>query len=233
MVGEILSGVGSLIGAGTGIYNSVQGNKLNREQFEYSKNLQQQIFNREDTAVQRRVKDLEAAGMSKWLAAGQGAGSGSVVGTNLEHKNMDMSGAIQGITSLADMMYNMQQQKANIDLSNSQAKLLQSQVLTEAQKRINMIAESELTEAQKEKLLNENKELIYDLDFYHNRLNRPRDYNAGPVSVGGSKSIQLGPLGFSVSGNASGSFQSILDAFNSGHYTASEAWKKVQELFKK
>ena len=96
-----------------------------------------------------------------------------------------------------------------------------------------MIAESELTEAQKNKLINENKELLYDLNFYHNRLSRPRDYNAGDFSVGSSKSLNLGPLGISMSGNASGSIQGILDAFNSGHYSASEAWKKLMELFKK
>ena len=38
--------------------------------FEYQKNLQNQIFNREDNAVQRRVHDLQAAGLSKTLAAG-------------------------------------------------------------------------------------------------------------------------------------------------------------------
>lgn len=232
-VGSIFSGIGSLIGAGTGIYNSVQGNKLNREQFNYQKDLQQQIFNREDTAVQRRAKDLEAAGFSKWNAVGQQAGAGAVVGTNLEHKNVDMSQAIQGLFSIGDMMYNLKQQQANIGLSNAQAGLLQSQVLTEAQKRINMIAQSELSNAQKEKLINENKELLYDIDFYHNRLSRPRDYDAGSVSIGGSKSIQLGPLGFSTSGNASGSIQTVLDGFNSGKYSASDAWKKLMELFKK
>ena len=36
--------------------------------FEYQKNLQQQIFGREDSAVQRRVADLQKAGLSKTLA---------------------------------------------------------------------------------------------------------------------------------------------------------------------
>ena len=243
MVGGIISGLGSLIGAGTGIYNAIQNDKvakenlaLQKEHFQYQKDLQKQIFEREDTAVQRRVKDLEASGFSKWLATGQSAGAGSVVGTSAPQKqrqNLDMSQAIQGIYSLGEMMYNMRQQEANIGLSNAQAGLLQSQVLTEAQKRINMIAESELTEAQKDKLLNENQELLYDLHFYHNRLNRPRDYNAGPLSVGGSTSFQLGPFSFSKSANVSGNIQTILDGFNSGKYSATEAWKKVQELFKK
>lgn len=48
-------------------------------QQEYQKGIQQQIFQREDTAQQRAVKDLMAAGLSPTLAAGNGAGAGSVV----------------------------------------------------------------------------------------------------------------------------------------------------------
>lgn len=55
--------------------------KKQDENLNYQKALQQQIFNREDTAVQRRVNDLEAAGLNKNLAAGSAANSGSVVST--------------------------------------------------------------------------------------------------------------------------------------------------------
>ena len=50
--------------------------------FEYQKNLQQQIFGREDNAVQRRVADLQKAGLSKTLAAGDGAGAGTAISTS-------------------------------------------------------------------------------------------------------------------------------------------------------
>ncbi len=50
--------------------------------FNYQKALQQQIFAREDNAIQRRASDLQAAGLSKTLAAGSGAGAGSVVSTS-------------------------------------------------------------------------------------------------------------------------------------------------------
>lgn len=186
MVGGIISGLGSLIGAGTGIYNAIQNDKvakenlaLQKEHFQYQKDLQKQIFEREDTAVQRRVKDLEASGFSKWLATGQSAGAGSVVSTSApqrQRQNLDLSQAIQGIYSVGEMMYNLKQQEANIGLSNAQAGLLQSQVLTEAQKRINMIKESELTEAQKNKLIADTEEMINSINWHWKNVSRPRDY---------------------------------------------------------
>lgn len=55
---------------------------LQLDQYEYQKQLQQTMFNREDSAVQRRAMDLQAAGLSKTLAAGGGASAGPVVSTS-------------------------------------------------------------------------------------------------------------------------------------------------------
>lgn len=61
--GQIGSGLMNLFGVET---TNQQNERLMREQWQ-----------REDTAMQRRVKDLEAAGLSKWLAAGTGGASTS------------------------------------------------------------------------------------------------------------------------------------------------------------
>lgn len=58
-----------------------QNFQLQKENLEYQKNLQKEIFEREDNSVARRKADLLAAGLSPVLAAGDGAGAGAVVGT--------------------------------------------------------------------------------------------------------------------------------------------------------
>ena len=77
--------IGALAGgAMTAAGSIVQGywNKKQQEKnLDYQKDLQAQIFGREDNSVQRRVDDLKKAGLSPTLAAGSGAGAGSVIST--------------------------------------------------------------------------------------------------------------------------------------------------------
>lgn len=78
MVGEAIAGaVQGLGNVGIGIWNAYQQSK----NYEYQKQLQKQIFEREDNALQRRVADAEKAGYNKFAVLGQGAGAGSVVST--------------------------------------------------------------------------------------------------------------------------------------------------------
>lgn len=69
-----------LLSGGMSLGKSIYDWVTNERDFDYQKATQQEIWNREDTAVQRRVKDLEAAGLNPNLAAGSAAGAGAVVG---------------------------------------------------------------------------------------------------------------------------------------------------------
>ena len=77
-IAEAFAGaVQGLGNVGIGIWNAYQQQK----NYEYQKQLQQKIFEREDNALQRRVADAEKAGYNKFAVLGQGAGAGSVVST--------------------------------------------------------------------------------------------------------------------------------------------------------
>lgn len=99
-LGDLWNGFMDLVGVGTSATQTAmnydinqknydlakQNYEFNRESylknFDYQKNLQQQLFNREDNAIQRQAADMEKAGLSKTLAAGGGAGAGAVVSTS-------------------------------------------------------------------------------------------------------------------------------------------------------
>lgn len=87
-IGSIISGIG---GIGIGIANSVSNAEINKKNYElqkdwqnYQKQLQREIFQREDSAIQRRASDIAAAGGNPAMAweTGNGAGAGSIVDTS-------------------------------------------------------------------------------------------------------------------------------------------------------
>lgn len=87
-IGSIISGIG---GIGIGIANSVENAQINKKNYDlqkdwqnYQKQLQREIFQREDSSIQRRVSDIAAAGGNPAMAweTGNGAAAGSVVDTS-------------------------------------------------------------------------------------------------------------------------------------------------------
>lgn len=68
---------------GYSIYQDQRDNSFKNKVFDYQKSIQQKIFDREDTALQRRMADAEKAGLNPFsVANGSGAGAGAVVGTS-------------------------------------------------------------------------------------------------------------------------------------------------------
>nr|DAO53680.1 MAG TPA: minor capsid protein [Microviridae sp.] len=111
-----------------------QNLQFQNENLQYQKDLQKQIFAREDNAVQRRVDDLVAAGLSPTLAAGSAANAGQAIETQALHndyspKTMPTYGLSSMIGAGFDALKavgELNRQKAEIDYLQNQSKNVQA-----------------------------------------------------------------------------------------------------------
>ena len=161
-IGLGVTAASSLASIGTGIFNSVQQNKANkannelqqqtfdlqREQqainqrnnerdFEYNKQLQEKIFQREDTAVQRMVADNRAAGLSP-IAGLAGAGTGQALEANTPQLNQSfdtpqmsassINADFNSLSNLGTQLTNYEQYRNNYQLQKSQLELNQQKL---------------------------------------------------------------------------------------------------------
>lgn len=118
-VGGIMSGLGTIANAGIGIANYYQQAK----QMAYERQVQMVSWAREDDAVQRRVKDLQAAGLSPVLAAGSAAGSGPVVQTHAPQMS-----AMPDMSQTAKTYMDLITQKQQIAMSEQQMQMIEKQI---------------------------------------------------------------------------------------------------------
>ena len=145
----IVAGVGALASAGASWYSAYKNNQnqekaydLNRENLAWQKQQWEETKSREDNAVQRRAADLEAAGLSKTLAAGSAASASSApsLGQLSPAKYSAPAQAIgQALTGLADAI----SLKQRIDQTSASIDLTKQQLLTERANTQKALAEAD------------------------------------------------------------------------------------------
>jgi hypothetical protein len=154
-----------------------QGNlQLSREQFEYAQKTQSTLWDREDNAVQRRAKDMKAAGINPVLAAGSPAQTGPAVQTQPPRKDVVKGPDALGAASIA---MGMMSNKANVARTLVQNRLSDAQVGVAAKQGQLFQAQTGKAEAEKTRILAEANRINWE-----NKKNWETDSHPNPGPFG-------------------------------------------------
>ncbi len=103
-----------------GVQDAIKTNDLNyqlqKENLAYQKSLQHTIFQREDTAVARRMADLKNAGLSATLAAGSAAQAGQAISTKAPEKQNNLE-AMMTLANVQTRLAEQQRAQTEADIA--------------------------------------------------------------------------------------------------------------------
>lgn len=139
------------------------------DQMNWQQEAQQTAWSREDNAIRRRVADLQAAGMSKWQAAGQPAQAGGITASNVTSAaNLINSGARYNQNNFrnpVDTFLAGAERQAGISLTEKQQELVQANIDNVKQDTINKTFGQLKTVAETEQIYQNMKNQIKQLEL--------------------------------------------------------------------
>lgn len=195
-LGNIITGLGSIGVGAANSYLSDKASKANlefqRETLNYQKQLQREIFQREDNAIQRRASDILAAGGNPALAyTGEGAGVGQSVDTITPQTTPTDLSLMQ--SSLAQFQNGLSQFKQNQLTDASISKMQSDESLNDATVKLRA-AEELLTMEKKastyeEKMLirAQRQEILHNIDIAKHRKSTTKE--SAPSVLTGFKDV--------------------------------------------
>lgn len=143
--------------------------QLAMDQMNWQQQAQETAWSREDDAIRRRVADLESAGMSKWLAAGQGAQAGGITASNVTSgANLINSGARLkdvNLKNAVDSFLTGAERQAGISLTKKQEELLQANIDNVNQDTINKSVGVDKIKAEIDQINNDVQKTIEQLEL--------------------------------------------------------------------
>lgn len=146
-IGTALGGIGQFVGAIGGIAAEKRNYQLQKSQLDWQKGQWEEVKKREDTAVQRRMEDLTAAGMNPILAAG-GSGASTQQAPVLSAPQRDAAQIQRSLAALAPVQVMQDIARTKAETKRIQAETDKTNIETkhEADKIGKTISETRLNE---------------------------------------------------------------------------------------